>query len=165
MYFNYFLKVCLHTITKTLMVDGWWLYFNFSGSISEGYGKIRCIDSIHNYSTLPIRYKVDLEVEAMVVVYFYFNLFKVIVWHQERTSGPKHGRGFAGGNYYLDKLSTRIYKLFVSIPRIAPIGRTIIEKIEKSIGVPHWHEKGMLGNCHPKAHAFGMAEGLLLTIQ
>jgi hypothetical protein len=80
---------------------------------------------------------VDLEVEAMVVVYFYFILFKVIVWHQERTSGPKHGREFAGGNYYQDKLSTRIYNLCVSIPRIAPMGRTIIEKREKSIGVPH----------------------------
>jgi hypothetical protein len=55
--------------------------------------------------------------------------------------------------------------LCVSIPRIAPMGRTIIEKREKSIGVPHWHEKGMLDSCHPKAHAFGMAEGLLLTIQ
>jgi hypothetical protein len=47
---------------------------------------------------------------------------------RERTSNPKHRIGCVGRQLILDRLSTRIHKLFISTPRIVvPLSGTSME--------------------------------------
>jgi hypothetical protein len=45
----------------------------------------------------------------------------------------KHGRGFVGGDYSQNKLFTKIHKLFVSTPNIAPIGGGVIVDVNVNL--------------------------------
>ena len=67
------------------------------------------------------------EMFVMIVVWFFGAiLFVVTSWHWERPSRAKTWERICRRQFLSDKLS-RISKLFVYTPRIAPIGGMIIE--------------------------------------
>ena len=63
----------------------------------------------------------------MVAIYFpWFIMFVVIMWHQEKAARSKNHMVICARLLLLDKLSTWIHHLFVSTPRIAPMGRLAV---------------------------------------
>lgn len=63
--------------------------------------RVRCIDDNHNHSYGP-NYNTRCSWEWLRWLYFTFFgsiLFIVPMWHWERTSRAKHGRGSVGGNW------------------------------------------------------------------
>jgi hypothetical protein len=93
---------------------------------------IKCIDDdhYHNYSTSPdYNTRCSWGVVAMILVNFLWSYFDCSYYVPTggRPSRPKAWEWICRRQLLLDKLSTRIYKLFVSTPRIALIGVKIIE--------------------------------------
>jgi hypothetical protein len=69
----------------------------------------------------------------MVVGYFFgFILFVVTMWHWERTYGQAWER-ICRRRLLSNKLFTKIHKLFVSTPNIAPIGGGVIVDVKVNL--------------------------------